>query len=149
LAQGLALQKHQFESGRQPGQPATAMASLGFVIPASSSGAPLAGLALRGSGQAQPVSARHPAVAGGPSVAGYLGALGSAALAAAVGVRASQRKAPRGRCASVVPLQAAVGDAVPNIGLDKGFPPEKVMLADYCKGKKVVLVGLPGAFTPT
>jgi len=47
-------------------------------------------------------------------------------------------------CASV-----KVGDMIPNVGLDKGFPPEKVMLADFCKGKKVVLVGLPGAFTPT
>jgi len=42
-----------------------------------------------------------------------------------------------------------VGDSIPNVGLDKGFPPDKVMLGDYCKGKKVVLVGLPGAFTPT
>jgi len=42
-----------------------------------------------------------------------------------------------------------VGDPIPNIALDKGFPPQKVMLADYCKGKSVVLVGLPGAFTPT
>merc|ERR1712107_724692 len=30
-----------------------------------------------------------------------------------------------------------------------GFPPEKVMLGDLCAGKKVVFVGLPGAFTPT
>jgi len=146
----LALLRHQFKLGCQLGRlSATAMASLGFVIPASSSGAPFAGLALRGAGQAQPAAAHRPAVAGSPGVAGYLGALGSAALAAAVGARASQRRVPRGRRASVVPLQAAVGDAVPNIGLDKGFPPEKVMLADYCKGKKVVLVGLPGAFTPT
>lgn len=42
-----------------------------------------------------------------------------------------------------------VGDKVPNIGLDKGFPPEKVMMGEFCKGKKFVLVGLPGAFTPT
>jgi len=44
---------------------------------------------------------------------------------------------------------ARVGDAIPNVALDLGFPPEKVMLGDYCRGKKVVLVGLPGAFTPT
>jgi len=43
----------------------------------------------------------------------------------------------------------AVGDKVPDVGLDKGFPPEKVMMGDFCKGKKVVVVGLPGAFTPT
>jgi len=46
-------------------------------------------------------------------------------------------------------LKVKVGDAIPNIGLDDGFPPEKFMLGDYCKGKKVILVGLPGAFTPT
>jgi len=44
---------------------------------------------------------------------------------------------------------ASVGDAIPDVGLDKGFPPEKVMMGEFCKGKKVVLVGLPGAFTPT
>jgi len=85
----------------------------------------------------------------GPSVAGCVGAVGSAILAAAAGVRASRRRAPHARRGSVVALEAKVGDAIPNIGLDKGFPPEKVPLADYCKGKKVVLVGLPGAFTPT
>jgi len=43
----------------------------------------------------------------------------------------------------------AVGDRLPEATLDKGFPPEKVDLVKYCTGKKVVLVGLPGAFTPT
>jgi len=42
-----------------------------------------------------------------------------------------------------------VGSAIPNIGLDSGFPPAKVMMGEFCKDKKVVLVGLPGAFTPT
>jgi hypothetical protein len=46
-------------------------------------------------------------------------------------------------------LSVKVGDPIPSVSLDKGFPPEKVPLADYCKGKKIVLVGLPGAFTPT
>mmetsp|Transcript_112101 Transcript_112101/g.317134 ORF Transcript_112101/g.317134 Transcript_112101/m.317134 type:complete len:147 (-) Transcript_112101:4-444(-) len=47
------------------------------------------------------------------------------------------------------PPKVKVGDEVPAVELDKGFPPEKVALKDLCKDKKVVLVGLPGAFTPT
>jgi peroxiredoxin len=43
----------------------------------------------------------------------------------------------------------AVGDKIPNVALDKGFPPLKVPLFDHCQGKKIVLVGMPGAFTPT
>jgi len=46
-------------------------------------------------------------------------------------------------------LSVAVGDAIPNVSLDQGFPPAKLPLVDYCRGKKVVLLGLPGAFTPT
>jgi peroxiredoxin len=42
-----------------------------------------------------------------------------------------------------------VGDMIPDVSLDKGFPPEKVSLKEETKGKKIVLVGLPGAFTPT
>jgi len=38
---------------------------------------------------------------------------------------------------------------VPSIDLDLGFPPERVNLAERTKGKKTILVGLPGAFTPT
>ena len=39
---------------------------------------------------------------------------------------------------------------LPSIELMKGFPEvEKVNIHDYCKGKKTILVGLPGAFTPT
>lgn len=44
---------------------------------------------------------------------------------------------------------AAVGDKMPSVELHKGFPPHKVNMADYTKDKKVILVGLPGAFTPT
>jgi len=47
------------------------------------------------------------------------------------------------------PPKVKVDDPIPAVELDKGFPPEKVALKDFCKGKKVVLVGLPGAFTPT
>ena len=43
----------------------------------------------------------------------------------------------------------AKGDKMPNVTLDKGFPPKKVPLSEIMGGKKVILVGLPGAFTPT
>ena len=42
-----------------------------------------------------------------------------------------------------------VGNKVPSIDLDLGFPPEKINLANRVAGKKVIVVGLPGAFTPT
>ena len=46
-------------------------------------------------------------------------------------------------------FSVADGDASPSVELHEGFPPEMVNLADYSKGKKMILVGLPGAFTPT
>jgi peroxiredoxin len=42
-----------------------------------------------------------------------------------------------------------VGSKLPSAKMHQGFPPEMVDLATKCKGKKLVLVGLPGAFTPT
>jgi peroxiredoxin len=33
--------------------------------------------------------------------------------------------------------------------LDLGFPPERVNLSERTAGKKTILLGLPGAFTPT
>jgi len=42
-----------------------------------------------------------------------------------------------------------VGDKLPSIELDHGFPPKKVNLAERAKGRNIILVGLPGAFTPT
>lgn len=42
-----------------------------------------------------------------------------------------------------------VGDTLPEAELDEGFPPAKVSTSSLCKNKKIVLVGLPGAFTPT
>lgn len=38
---------------------------------------------------------------------------------------------------------------LPLVDLHFGFPPDKVNIASYAAGKKMILVGLPGAFTPT
>lgn len=44
----------------------------------------------------------------------------------------------------------AVGDSVPSVELLQGFPdPKSIDVAEYTKGKKTIIVGLPGAFTPT
>jgi len=43
-----------------------------------------------------------------------------------------------------------VGDAIPSdLAFDLHFPPTKVNISEYTKGKKVIIMGLPGAFTPT
>jgi len=42
-----------------------------------------------------------------------------------------------------------VGSKLPSVTLDLGFPPEAVNLAERVAGKKIILIGLPGAFTPT
>jgi len=47
------------------------------------------------------------------------------------------------------PKTVKVGDSVPSVTLDLGFPPEKVNVAERVAGKKVILMGLPGAYTPT
>jgi hypothetical protein len=44
---------------------------------------------------------------------------------------------------------ASVGDQLPNVDLQLGFPPKKHNLADFAKNKSILVVGLPGAFTPT
>ena len=42
------------------------------------------------------------------------------------------------------------GTPIPHaITLDSGFPPVKVNIKDYTANKKVLILGLPGAFTPT
>lgn len=43
----------------------------------------------------------------------------------------------------------AIGDKVPSLELDLGFPPKKVNVVEKVAGKKVIILGLPGAFTPT
>jgi peroxiredoxin len=36
-----------------------------------------------------------------------------------------------------------------DVTLDVGFPPTKLNVAEYAKGKNIILMGLPGAFTGT
>lgn len=47
------------------------------------------------------------------------------------------------------PKVIKVGDKIPSITIDEGFNPiGKVDMAEATKGKKVIILGLPGAFTP-
>lgn len=41
------------------------------------------------------------------------------------------------------------GDTIPDAQLDFGFPPTKIDLKTRIAGKNVILMSLPGAFTPT
>jgi len=126
-----------------------AFAPQAHAFVANPSVAPAKAPALRASlaSQSAPRTASEPASAG--AAHGFAAAAAGLGFAAAV-VRGSRKQASTKAAASLVSLRAVkVGDSIPNVGLDKGFPPDKVMLGDYCKGKKVVLVGLPGAFTPT
>jgi len=43
---------------------------------------------------------------------------------------------------------AEVGDAIPDVPLQVGDPPVPLSLAQYSKGKRMVLIGMPGAATP-
>lgn len=39
---------------------------------------------------------------------------------------------------------------LPSVEVMQGFPdPKSINITDYCAGKNVIIVGLPGAFTPT
>jgi 2-Cys peroxiredoxin 5 len=47
------------------------------------------------------------------------------------------------------PKVIQVGDKIPSIEIDEGFNPiGKVDMAEATKGKKVIILGLPGAYTP-
>ncbi|XP_012970193.3 peroxiredoxin-5, mitochondrial [Mesocricetus auratus] len=50
--------------------------------------------------------------------------------------------------ASVAMAPIKVGDAIPSVEVFEGEPENKVNLAELFKGKKGVLFGVPGAFTP-
>ena len=41
-----------------------------------------------------------------------------------------------------------IGDTLPSIELQEGTPKDKVNIADLFKGKRGILFGVPGAFTP-
>ena len=47
-------------------------------------------------------------------------------------------------------MSVKAGDTIPSVVLCDGmqFPPKLVNVADEIKGKKVLIMGLPGAFTP-
>jgi hypothetical protein len=48
------------------------------------------------------------------------------------------------------PLAFAAPSKLPSVEVMQGFPDvEKINLAEYCSGKNVIVIGLPGAFTPT
>eukprot|EP00929_Paragymnodinium_shiwhaense_P093342 TRINITY_DN5348_c0_g1_i7.p3 TRINITY_DN5348_c0_g1~~TRINITY_DN5348_c0_g1_i7.p3 ORF type:complete len:133 (+),score=36.78 TRINITY_DN5348_c0_g1_i7:64-462(+) len=115
--------------------------SSAFVAPASASKAQVS--SLRGAGAAAPSASSYSNVFSCTAVAGAVGV-------AAAAVQRAGCSSVRTRAQRAVACKAAkVGDNIPAVSLDDGFPPEPFPLADYCKGKKVVLVGLPGAFTPT
>jgi len=47
--------------------------------------------------------------------------------------------------------QIQPGATVPSVMMHDGFKPrggKDVQMDDLCKGKKVIIMGLPGAFTP-
>ncbi len=47
-------------------------------------------------------------------------------------------------------LAFAAPSKLPSVEVMQGFPDvEKINVAEYCSGKNVIIVGLPGAFTPT
>jgi len=52
--------------------------------------------------------------------------------------------------ASVLSSSSLVGTKIgSDLVFDHSFPPDKINLAERIAGKKVIIVGLPGAFTPT
>ncbi|XP_074087264.1 peroxiredoxin-5, mitochondrial [Macrotis lagotis] len=77
----------------------------------------------------------------GPALKGASGAAWAAQNSRVAAVR-TLRSAP----AAMAPIK--VGDALPSVEVFEGEPSKKVNLAELFKGKKGVLFGVPGAFTP-
>ncbi|XP_016075724.1 PREDICTED: peroxiredoxin-5, mitochondrial [Miniopterus natalensis] len=93
-----------------------------------------------------------------------LGRLWGSGLARAVAVRCAAAAGSRGcredglewtrsgargfRSAAAAMAPIKVGDAIPSVVVFEGQPGNKVNLAELFKGKKGVLFGVPGAFTP-
>jgi len=50
---------------------------------------------------------------------------------------------------AVQKMPIKVGDSIPSVDLFEGTPGNKVNIAELGKGKKIVIVGVPGAFTPS
>lgn len=64
---------------------------------------------------------------------------------AAIGIRAVS-----GASFARSSLAFAAPSKLPSVNVMRGFPdPDMINVAEYCAGKNVVIVGLPGAFTPT
>ena len=65
---------------------------------------------------------------------------------------AAPRRPPRTcrRATARTDVSQAPGDSVPAVTVCSGmqFPPVPVDVAAACAGKKVLIMGLPGAFTP-
>lgn len=53
-------------------------------------------------------------------------------------------------CLAVHVSAVKIGDSISkDLDLHFGFPPMKINISERIAGKKVILLGLPGAFTPT
>eukprot|EP00957_Ditylum_brightwellii_P202444 15330202-Ditylum_brightwellii.AAC.1 len=59
-------------------------------------------------------------------------------------------QAVAGATFGTAPLAFATPSKIPSVEVFQGFPdPAKINVAEYCAEKNVIIVGLPGAFTPT
>jgi hypothetical protein len=54
-----------------------------------------------------------------------------------------------GASAGTIDHADKVGTRIPNTVLQAGFPEPFVNMPEHLAGKNIILVGLPGAFTPT